>query len=1077
MTTPMWKAIQSEFSSHGLQSVFLRVLGWSRPNSTSSHSTVIGHVTWNWEVLATLKGAAVVVIQDQRLASPEEHRKLSKAIGQIYPEHILLFDGPQRDIWYWPRQLSSGGKTLESIPVRKRLLPDFLAQRLGGLHFSDRQLETLTPAAVRDRLRGNVETTKITKDFYSRFKSEHEALAKRISGVSPDEAYGYSTLLLNRLMFLWFLQKKEFLNNDPRYLQTCFAKLKELSDKTTFYSFYRDYLCELFFLHLNERRAADGQPEIAEIIGDVPFINGGIFGASELEQSKQIDIPDEAFESVFLFFDSFTWHLDTRPTGDPREINPEVIGYIFEQYINFTADGKKADGAYYTPSDVTSYMSGASVSSLVAERLIQAGFTWTPQLMAQPTRYVQEAMTHGSSQVKSHVIEWQKVPSEIEDCWLGNPNSWDALDEAGGNPELQLPGETWVETMHRRDRLRCELERLSANPEVSPQEAITMNLQIDSLILDLFAELDSEIEAKKVFEVLKGISIIDPTCGSGAFLFAAMHCLETFYLSLVERFPGLLNDDEEVTQGNNRFRVRKLVAMKNLYGVDLMEDAIETAKLRLFLSLAACLESREEFEPLPDLDFNIRCGNLVVGFKDSSEIEPHLYDFIDGAAANLIMSEVSNFEAKLESFISTQASGSDPRLKSELVSLNQTIRESANDAYFRFHESGSGLDFDAWVKTKKPFHWFAEFPSIMKEGGFDVVVGNPPYIGRRSSNFPKSDMRRFRTQSAPDFYATCLERAMSLLKVNGQLAFIVMLSMSFGKDFEVIRTLVSDEKRSEHWSTFGLWPRGLFEGAGVRNTILLLGPKSKDPSVFSTRLHIFNEEQRSWMFDCIEYTRSSRSRGSASLSGGLLQEFVEEVSATASTPRRAGSAHIYLKSVGNYWFPALPGHPPTLDSSGAVVASKDSEVDPVALWDSETPAQTFALGVSKLAYLWWHASGDNFHATKSTFEKLRQWFAAKATHWPNELQSIEEEIWSAWPDFGIRNLYNGKYSYNLAVPKLRPYTDRWDELVCSHLDPSGALWRALNTWYRQVMRSDDGKRERAQIPRKECLQVFGFPND
>ena len=70
------------------------------------------------------------------------------------------------------------------------------------------------------------------------------------------------------------------------------------------------------------------------------------------EHNPKIDIPDEAFERIFDFFDQYEWHLDTRPLRNDKEINPDVLGYIFEKYIN-----QKQMGAYYTKEDITDYIS------------------------------------------------------------------------------------------------------------------------------------------------------------------------------------------------------------------------------------------------------------------------------------------------------------------------------------------------------------------------------------------------------------------------------------------------------------------------------------------------------------------------------------------------------------------------------------------------------------------------------------------------------------------------------------------------------------------------------------------------
>ena len=84
----------------------------------------------------------------------------------------------------------------------------------------------------------------------------------------------------------------------------------------------------------------------------MPYLNGGLFDVHELEErNAKLDIPDEAFERLFAFFDEWDWHLDARPLRNDREINPDVLGYIFEKYIN-----QKQMGAYYTKEDITEYI-------------------------------------------------------------------------------------------------------------------------------------------------------------------------------------------------------------------------------------------------------------------------------------------------------------------------------------------------------------------------------------------------------------------------------------------------------------------------------------------------------------------------------------------------------------------------------------------------------------------------------------------------------------------------------------------------------------------------------------------------
>ena len=84
----------------------------------------------------------------------------------------------------------------------------------------------------------------------------------------------------------------------------------------------------------------------------MPYLNGGLFLRHQIEEANGgIDIPDAAFEAVFAFFDRYQWHLDDRPLRSDNEINPDVLGYIFEKYIN-----QKQMGAYYTNEDITEYI-------------------------------------------------------------------------------------------------------------------------------------------------------------------------------------------------------------------------------------------------------------------------------------------------------------------------------------------------------------------------------------------------------------------------------------------------------------------------------------------------------------------------------------------------------------------------------------------------------------------------------------------------------------------------------------------------------------------------------------------------
>ena len=122
---------------------------------------------------------------------------------------------------------------------------------------------------------------------------------------------------------------------------------------------------------------ADRPAELTALIGKVPYLNGGIFDPHALERdNREVNIPDNAFQQVFDFFDQYQWHLDDRPTGNDNEINPDVLGYIFEKYVN-----QKQMGAYYTKEDITGYVA----RNTVIPRLLEMAQAGMPYRLRAPT--------------------------------------------------------------------------------------------------------------------------------------------------------------------------------------------------------------------------------------------------------------------------------------------------------------------------------------------------------------------------------------------------------------------------------------------------------------------------------------------------------------------------------------------------------------------------------------------------------------------------------------------------------------------------------------------------------------------
>ncbi|MGI6458016.1 MAG: DNA methyltransferase [bacterium] len=495
-----------------------------------------------------------------------------------------------------------------------------LAQKIQRLNIDIEEEECINILDITNRTRQAFDVERVTKRFYDKFKNEHKAFLGFITGIEKvaDKEW-YASLMLNRMMFIYFIQKKGFLDNDPDYLRNRLERVRSSNGRDQFHSFYRFFLLKLFHEGLAKEKK-DRSSEFRELLGDVPFLNGGLFDVHDLEHTyKNINIKDDAFEKLFVFFDNYQWHLDDRPLRNDNEINPDVLGYIFEKYIN-----QKEMGAYYTKEDITGYISRNTIIPYLfqsAEKVCSVAFkpggsVWR-LLQDNPDRYIYDAMKKGV-----HLDIPPEIAKGIKD--VSKREKWNTL----AREDYALPTEIWREYIARRQRYEEVHQKLAQGEINNINDLITYNLDIEKFAEDVIVNAEGTELVKAFWDALNSISILDPTCGSGAFLFAALNILEPLYTRCLESMQGFVEDlqssqrkhhpdklkhfkdvlAEMERHPNRRYFILKSIIINNLYGVDIMEEAVEICKLRLFLKLAAQVENKDRIEPLPDIDFNIRAG-------------------------------------------------------------------------------------------------------------------------------------------------------------------------------------------------------------------------------------------------------------------------------------------------------------------------------------------------------------------------------------------------------------------------------------------------------------------------------------
>jgi hypothetical protein len=322
------------------ENLFTQQLGWD--HHTQTLNITVDQTAYQLTAIAEKRGMVVFECAAEVFGRGVTHipdyatrRKIQKQVAKSVHEHFIIYTDAEKtiDIYQWvKREQGKPDVYCEHRYNRNEHSGDSLIQKLQNITFTLEEEENLSLIDVTRRVGTAFYAEKVTNKFYKRFEKEHDAFLKFLKGI-PDEDMQkwYVSVMLNRLMFIYFIQKKSFLDNDPNYLRNKLTK----SQANGTNRYYKEFLCPLFFEGFAKPENKRSR-EIQRLLGKIPYLNGGIFQKHQLEtlHGESIEIPDTAFERIFNFFEQYDWHLDDRPLRNDNEINPDVLGYIFEKYIN-----------------------------------------------------------------------------------------------------------------------------------------------------------------------------------------------------------------------------------------------------------------------------------------------------------------------------------------------------------------------------------------------------------------------------------------------------------------------------------------------------------------------------------------------------------------------------------------------------------------------------------------------------------------------------------------------------------------------------------------------------------------------
>lgn len=331
------------------------------------------------------------------------------------------------------------------------------------------------------------------------------------------------------------------------------------------------------------------------------------------------------------------------------------------------------------------------------------------------------------------------------------------------------------------------------------------------------------------FKTLKDLKILDPTVGSGAFLFAALKLLLPLYAETLDRlrtaaseldFPSLSPDRKKLVSDvqnelaavahhkSEAYFILKTIILNNLYGVDIVEEAVEICKLRLFLKLVATIDERDALEPLPD----------IKAFAEN----------LQSFRANQLLAQTASAEP------TNLANDKESLLKQE-----KTLIARAN----------------RYVKIRNAFHWLIEFNAILESGGFDVVIGNPPYLEFKEVDY---NLEGFTCSETKAVHAVCMERALELIQPKGCMSMIVPLSLVSTQRMKIVQELL-ENKRNAWYSNFSWRPAKLFDTVNRALTIFVVTPSNK-PATYSTNYQKWTSDEREGLMKRVSYVQTPRKR-------------------------------------------------------------------------------------------------------------------------------------------------------------------------------------------------------------------------
>jgi hypothetical protein len=684
-----------------LTALFCETLRWARPAGPPRTLTVgqpVGCALTAVPV-ARISGLPVFRVDwpQDCLPGVTARRAVHRALAQTHVEHLLCYvtRDAREAAFVWARRRPDGKIELRTLPYEVGSPARTTIERLGELAFSLDELAHGEPPipALTDKLNRAFDVEAVTQKFFQAYEQIFDKLQRRLYKTSRDKAWAhdYALQLLNRIMFLYFIQRKRWLGGNPSFIADFWRAYKDSRQPKD--SFFDRWLSVLFFEAFNNKfHGGHGHfpDDIRSALASAPYLNGGLFTENRLDDAHDPQLTDDFFALLFDEFDgskpgfleryNFTI-AESTPLDVEVAVDPEMIGKVYESLVKITFEGlteedlRGAPGIFYTPRVEIDLMCRLSLADALANRI---GADHKPLLY-------------------DAIFAYDPADKEAADRALAERNLWPTLNQH-----------------------------------------------------------------------LRSLSVCDPACGSGSFLVGMLLVLD----DLQARANTQLGLDE------TPYERRRRIIGEQLYGVDVMDWAVHVAELRLWLQLVVETELKPaelKFPPplLPNLSFKVRQGDSLVQeigginfglHRHHLDIPAHLKGRITqlkGKKLRFYQGETGLREADLKqeerNLFPDILDHKRIALQKEIATLTRQIESPLEQTELAGIATGTAkqerLKLEAQWRAQReekqadlqrleqalvalraapavPFVWDIAFVEIFEgdAGGFDIVIGNPPYV-------------------------------------------------------------------------------------------------------------------------------------------------------------------------------------------------------------------------------------------------------------------------------------------------------------------------------------------------------------